>query len=566
MMNKNIKKISKISEIRILMSLISSTIPLVSFFIACSFLVMNYYNRGLPYYDSVGSYWNMFNIMNIVKSGEFLSGLTGSLNYSLSWLQSFFALATAHMFPAKPEYVIILNYLCLIVSMYSIKIFCLNLGMSKNKAGILSLLPLFPAASVSWVGGLIDMRRDFSYICLLCSGYFFTLIFYYNPGKKTAFATGILLALTQWSRGNALPYIMVIICPILIIFIFLLLRKRLNTKKYKAVIYGIISFLILAIPFYYFNLQSIFNKYVYGSWGIGQSRFESTKAFFGSLFLLLFGPGKNMLVYNLIFLLAAVFLIYFLRKSGIILVRFNCTKKTRFLLFSSSFVILLMFILNSLIFGIGKSGGIIPYLPVLIGFYSLVIYIATLTDVRFKRFNKVFNYWLIMFCVIILSIFRISSDMPTVNPKLKEQAESAASLFKQEGIDSNIAYLWLDHINVHDLNFYLTQQGSNPIRTNSVLSPGVDLEMPPVSGVSIPSQITALKNGIYLKKYIVISDDPSDYANPEGFFLFLKHGKDIVGEILNDKNMVELVNFRNGNKNMLLIRNDRLNQINYENN
>src|SRR3989338_4756970 len=144
----------------------------IIFFVACAFFVRTYYQKGLPYYDSVGSYWNMFAVMNTVRNEGYVSGLVQASRYPLSWLQTFFAVIAAFILPKQPEFLILMNFIFLFVSQLAI-FYCLRVfGFSKIKSVFVSLFTLLPQSLVNWAGGYIDMRRDASYFSLLLSVYF----------------------------------------------------------------------------------------------------------------------------------------------------------------------------------------------------------------------------------------------------------------------------------------------------------------------------------------------------------------------------------------------------------
>src|SRR3989344_7284009 len=119
------------------------------------FFVRYYYANGLPYYDSVGSYWNIFHIMNVTRSRGLIEGFNLAKSYPLSWLQSFFAVISAYFLPTRPEAVIILNYLCLYIAQISIFSTLMTFGWKQTRAILASFVPVLPQSVISWTGGFI---------------------------------------------------------------------------------------------------------------------------------------------------------------------------------------------------------------------------------------------------------------------------------------------------------------------------------------------------------------------------------------------------------------------------
>jgi hypothetical protein len=65
--------------------------------------VRNYYIGHLPHFDSIGSYFNAYAVMNAASRGGFLAGLTEATAISLGWLQPLYALALSWLPARSPE-------------------------------------------------------------------------------------------------------------------------------------------------------------------------------------------------------------------------------------------------------------------------------------------------------------------------------------------------------------------------------------------------------------------------------------------------------------------------------
>jgi hypothetical protein len=229
----------------------------------------------------------------------------------------------------------------------------------------------------------------------------------------------------------------------------------------------------------------------------------------------------------------------------------------RFLLFGF-FILLNMFILHALVLGVG--GYIYPNFPSLVGIGSIAFYcIGGLTlRIGSRLISKHQSLWLASFLILLLftNILRMRVLMPKQESELVKQTKLAAADISLLLGGKEVAYLWLDHVNIHDLNFYITQTGGIPIDATSGLSPDADTEMPPQKDKNIALQQNDFASGLRNRKYVVIIDDLSLYENPDGFFFILKYGKPVVEGILNDPRMEKIYSFKAGARSFSVFKNN----------
>lgn len=528
-----------------------------------SFLfVRNYYTSGLPYYDSVGSYVNMFSIANITRQTGILSGLLAARFYSLSWLQSFFAVFAANLLPNAPEWMILLNFLTLFAAQFAIFRYLQNIGFGNKKAYFLSFLPLLPGVAFGWTGGYIDMRRDSTLLTLLIASFFLFFDYMRKPQLMKGVTVGFILGLAQWSRGNALPYILCIIGPVMMIYAFKDIRKNRKFRYIRRIALPIIVSTLISLPFYFINWRAIYDKYVFGSWGIGTDRLSAIVAFLRFLPVMILGPEKNVLWVNTLFLLVMLFSILFLLRKKMIFIAKHWYEESdaKDLLVSGILVYLLVFILNAVILGVG--GYIFPNFPALVGIIAVVIYFVGGLKIK-KNANKTFislglAFWTII--IILLNSLRMYISMPPDQKILVQQVKQAATDLAPILGGKQVAYFWLDHIHVHDLNFYITQNGGVPIQAGSGLSSIADTEMPPNPKKTIEEQQAAYTKGVRNREYIIVSEDLKLYEDPKGFFFILMYGKPVVEEIMKDANLKKIYSFSDGVRNYVVLQN-----LKYEN-
>lgn len=521
-------------------------------FIASSILVRSYFQNGLPYYDSVGSYWNMFSIMNTTNMYGFSEGIKQASAYPLSWLQAYYAVLVAPVLPKSPQALISLNFLCLFAFQYAIFSFFKNRKYTIQKSFLISLLPFFPNAVVGWEGGIIDMRRDSSMYSLLGASFFLMWDYLITPTILKGVILGFFIGLAQWSRGNAFPYIIIVLLPPFISGIYWKLYKENKRVALSMFVPPFLSFLIFAVPFYLVNVSQIYSKYVFGSWGFGVNRIYAAKTFVQSLSNILIGSSNDLkkihiIIFGVIFLAAA-----YLFQKKYITFRIHDSQHSLKIMFclSGIGVIIGMLFFNAVLLGVAPFSGIFPHFPAIIGVTAVMsFFLASFQYSKKKiispRQKTLFLLYISIF-LLILNIYRIYSTMPPLDPKLRNQALKAAKTVVFTMKDKSVAYLWLDHIHVHDLNFYITQSGGKPINAGSYLKPGVDTEMPPAKDKSIKEQQEKFSEGIRIRDIIVVSQDPKAYDNPRGFFFMLMYGKPVIEELLNDKNYKIVYQFSNG--------------------
>ena len=528
--------------------------------------VRYYYSIGLPYYDSVGSYVQMFSVANTTRRLGFLAGIGSAIGYPLSWIQSFFAVFSSYILPNKPEWFIILNFLLLFLAQYSIYLYVKNVYSSRINAFVLSFLPFFPGALMGWVGGYIDMRRDSSFLSLLIAGFF--LFLDYTHSKKSYFSKGMLVGVlwgfTQWSRGNALPYWFCIIGPVIMVNIFRISQRKEILKYFISLIIPFSVAIIISFPFYYYNWQAIYEKYVFGSWGIGVDRLNAMYIFIKQFPILSFGPDRSTLLINTIYIFGLCgLIIFFLRKK---LVKLDKTRLKSFrfksLLYIGILIIILMFILNGVLLGVGDY--LFPNFPVLVGVMSIVIYLTNGTKISYPisyyklNTDLVLSLWII--CILLANTLRMFISMPQNQQQLViSTKKSAADLGPILG-GKRITYMWLDHINVHDLNFYITQDGNVPIYAPSLLLPGVDTEMPPNPSKSVISQQEEYAKGMRVREYVIVTEDLKSYENPKGFFFILRYGGPIVENIIHDPEFEKIYTFSDLTRNYQVLKNKKFNK------
>lgn len=177
-------------------------------------LLVWYYRNHLPHFDSVGSYTFMAQVTEITRSSGWLAGLRYASQFHLSWLQGMFAVLVAPVLPSEPAGFQLLNTLCVALFQFSVYLVARELGASRAKAFVASLVVFLPDVLSNWDGGMQDMKRDAQFLALLGASVFLSLAQVWNPNRRRGLLLGVILGLTVWSRGNALAYLVIILAPI----------------------------------------------------------------------------------------------------------------------------------------------------------------------------------------------------------------------------------------------------------------------------------------------------------------------------------------------------------------
>lgn len=531
--------------------------PSIFLYATAYFLVNRYYSIGLPYYDSVGSYWNMFSIMNTTRESGIIDGIRLASDYSLSWLQSFFAVIASFILPKTPHALMLLNFICLGIAQISIYQYIRVVGFVKEKAITLALLPLLPGALWSWYGGYIDMRRDASFVSLLTATFFAFAVYLNKPTVKRGIATGILIGLTQWSRGNAAPYIVIILVSVLVGYLYFVPNKK-KVSIVRSLLITAISTFVLLLPYYAFNIHAILAKYLYGSWALGENRLLSLGFVVSSFPMLLLGTSKATAKISAYFFIAFVIIsIVVVRDKKLFFGKIRHEIKP--LVLAGFIIILATIFFNGVILGFNRFAGAIPNYPILVGIYSISI--AVFVSLKVKKLSAQNSAKVVIFfiaSILFLNVLRIQQARPQTDPDKVTLAKKVADDLANTLSGCWVSYIWIDHINVHDLNFYLTQKGYKPIRASSGLAMGADIEMPFDPNRTIDKQREDFAYAIRTRPFIVISDDMAGYEDKNNQFFIFRFGRPVIEGILTDPKLKKIYSFYDGARNYTILENQFL--------
>lgn len=193
---------------------------------------------------------------------------------------------------------------------------------------------------------------------------------------------------------------------------------------------------------------------------------------------------------------------------------------------------------------LGDHQAYLPFFPLIIGLYSILVFLVASMKFKKAQESHIFKVLLILSMIfIVATTIRIKANKPPTDKQLHDQAKQIVRDIGKDLGGRTVAYLWLEDINVHTLNFYLTQRGFEPIRTSSRISKNVDIENPPVSYISIADQQKEFAEGLRTKDFIVFAQNTSLYENKNAFFSMFVFGKPVLDELLVDDNFAKYHTF-----------------------
>jgi hypothetical protein len=489
----------------------------------------------------------MFEKMNVTLQQGFVVGAASAVSFSLSWLQAFYAVLTAFFLPKTPEALMSLNFLCLLAAQLSI-LQCLTvLGCSPRKAIAASLLLFLPAALTNWDGGYQDMRRDASLFPLLVACYFLASSYLLRPSFTTGIWLGIMAGLAQWSRGNALPYLALVLLPAAACGGVMAAQRR---EWRRFVTLGALSclvFLLLAAPYYYYTIQEILTKYLTGSTALGFSPWQSLRAFWWSPVGLVLGvsPRERLLQAGACALLLGVIGLFL--RVGIF--RLGALKEltfaARWFLWSGVAIAAGVVCFNCVVLGVQPQSPIMPFFPAMVG--TMGVLCGALLFLHFNaqapQGEKWRNVALGVFAVAVVSLawgrMYITSDDRS-GPANRSEVETVRRLsvaLAEVAGEKYLAFAWVGRVNQAVLNFYITQAGGAPTKNfeinSRVVGHPVDLHMPPDPRKAIADQQRELALAFDLAAdTLVVTTDVKQYeSRREQFFVFW-HGRSVIERIL----------------------------------
>lgn len=542
--------------------------------------VRKFYEVNLPHYDSMGSYTLMFHIIGSLEKGDLIAAISIAASNFLSWLQGFFPIIFFWFLDKTPESVQILNCGSSLIAAISIYLCAKKHNASEGAAFIASTLIYIPDIFYDWWSGMLDMRRDFSFIAFLIAFYFYLFLFIKKPSKKNAVLLGLLGSATVYSRDSAIVYLVLFSVPGVLFYFY----ENINGLRsaIKKIIPTLVVFTSLTFPYFYLNYALIldrrFNPFVMFSGGldfITSMQINWSKPFsllFGSLGNIptgnygwpLLNPamsnigaefsrdifGFRTLPLSLLFL-SSLFILSFLTISSFRLDSFKAIFRelpvNRFIL-SGLWTLLVTYTLMVAWYGHKEMGSMIDFMPTLVCFFSIGFYFITSLNITFtyKKFGFAFFITIYILLLIWISILKIESKAPQSQVNLLPVARQLAKIVNSNSsLDKNsVAYLWHDGISIDTLYFYNAIDG---IKSNfkkftfTFNGRSLDYAVTVPVGVSHHDMLNAFELELIQKaKFIIINNSPDAYNQKNSEMFLFKYGKPAVDKIISDPRMKKI--------------------------
>ena len=175
--------------------------------------------------------------------------------------------------------------------------------------------------------------------------------------------------------------------------------------------------------------------------------------------------------------------------------------------------------------------------------------------VQLKAIKRMALLFTIIILLLIFNAGRIYSIMPPLRKENVSAVRSAATVLSKVLGGKFVAYAWIDHINVHDLNFYITAQGGMPINAHSKLSGDADTEEVSDPTKTIEEQRISYALGLRSRPYLVVSDDLESYEDDKSIIFLFRYGKPVIETILTDKSFERVFSFNDGDRNYYVLKN-----------
>jgi hypothetical protein len=344
-------------------------------------VVRQHYLEYPPHYDSIGLFANLFEIFNNVQRHGASSAIPGAFKSGLSWLQPAYALALSWAPIKSPEGLVSLNFVLLLAAQATIVSYGRTFGFSPLRQVVAATVPVVPGALYAWDGGIQDLRRDVQLILLALAILFMSLAYVTSPDWRRGAALGLLVGLAQWSRDNAAAVILIVGMPAVVL--------AMVQSRHRGGIAGLVRlatpplaiFLLIALPYYAATLPLTIERYRTSVWGVGESRVESLLAFWNMPFNVLLGGDSRIsgrvrvALVTVGLLTAALATTYQLWRRQIVHLNHDYLRQPAYalLLASGIWVVLAVFLYNTLLLGYGARWHGVPLLPIMVGIVAMMI-------------------------------------------------------------------------------------------------------------------------------------------------------------------------------------------------
>jgi hypothetical protein len=503
-----------------------------------AYYVAVYYMNNPPHFDSIGSLTLMYDYINrFYREGAWEAWMYALKFDSVSWVQGTFAVVLAPVLPRTPMAMMSLNFGLLYLSQLAMFDLGKQFGASRLQAFAFGLLPLLPDALHSHYGGYQDMRRDASFFSLLLTTYCLSLTYVRRPTLWHGAALGLAAGLATWARGNAPPYMIIALAPAVV---WGWLRGQPKRQAGDALRLAAVPVLVasaFAGPYYYDELGSVLDKYLFDTPDLNTSRWASFLHFGPAPIVLMLGEPGRLLVLKLI----AVFVgLPALAAAGIRLRALDWQPRTafegprRWLWIGGVVVIAGTVVLVTLVVGVSSIAGYPTAFSVLIGMLTLILAASLAVRWQGERATRHLLRLLSAALVLLATLAGLTDKLRlSTYPRQTENVQTAYALIpvlRELAYGRRVTWLWDGNLNYWVINYYLTQAGAAPIEGYYP----VNLSQPPspILGETVESRLEEIRTMLLSTDVLIISDSPTAYTGRMGPGLFENYGYRLEPEVV----------------------------------
>ncbi len=535
-------------------------------------VVRRHYAVFLPHYDSIGAYAYLFAIVNDVQAGRIATVIQSGVKSGTTWLQPAFALLLAWAPIKAPEWLVSLNFVLLLAAQFAMADYLRVIDASPLRRGIAILIPIVPGGMYAWDGGIQDLRRDIQLIILALAILFLALAYVLHPTTWRGAALGLLVGLAQWSRDNAAAVILIVALPGVVLAVARCRQRGGLRMMAQLAVVPLMVFLLVAAPYYWHSLPATIERYATNVWGVGESRFESLAAFWDMPFSTLLGGDPRIsgrvrvAVVTAALVAGAIIAVAALWRLGVVVVRPGRLREpaSALLIASGAWVIVAVFLYNTLGLGYGARWHGVPFLPIMVGHIALMVGLLGAVSRAPGATPRIVAFAVGAAGVVLLlsaPLRMLLNEQPALGAETVARVRAAAIEIATEANGRPVAFLSYDRFSRHHVHYYLMQAGIPPMRDFEMTAKAhgdfINLEQPVRAGDD-PAKLRQLLDQTVRNwaDYALVHTDTERYASPLEPLWPFQLGKPVVDGLLSDPDWQPVTRYDLAERSYVLLKNN----------
>lgn len=534
-------------------------------------VVRQHYREYPPHYDSIGLFADLFQLLNWVPIYGVGFLLPHAFSSGLSWLQPAYALALSWAPIKSPEGLVSLNFVLLLAAQAAIVTYGRTYRFGRLRQAVATILPVVPGALYAWDGGIQDLRRDVQLVLLALAVLFMALAYVTAPTRPRGLALGLLVGLAQWSRDNAAAIILIVALPAVVVAVA---RSRSSggiAGLLRLAAVPVTVFLLIAVPYYAATLSGTISRYTETVWGIGESRVESLLAFWNMPFNVLLGGDSRLsgrvrvALVTAGLLAAAVATTYTLWRARIVTVDRQRLREPAFalLLASGIWVVVAVFLYNTLLLGYGARWHGVPFLPMMVGIVAMMVGLTGAVRLAPTADSRVGPLVVGIGCAVLLASapLRMVLNQPKADgvDGINALRAATAEIGARAG-GRPVAFLAYDTLSRHHFRYYAALDNTPNVIEFELLAKAygeiIDLDQPVRPGDD-PRQLQ-LRLDEMLRRwadFALVYADTARYADPREPLWPYQVGRPVVDGLLADPSWKPVAHFTLRERELVLLEN-----------